>query len=49
MGFEVGTQPGTVVLVVGDGELAGALADAVDRALAGLQPVVGQVVGHIRE
>ena len=32
MGFEVGTQPGTVVLVVGDGELAGALADAVDRA-----------------
>jgi hypothetical protein len=32
MGFEVGTQPGTVVLVVGDGELAGALADAVGRA-----------------
>lgn len=32
MGFEVGTQPGAVVLVVGDGELAGALADAVGRA-----------------
>jgi voltage-gated potassium channel Kch len=32
MGFEVGTQPGAVVLVVGDGELAGALADAVVRA-----------------